>query len=439
MHQSLKNIFSGKKITLMGLGLLGRGIGVAQFLAECGAILTITDLKTKEQLASSLLKLKKFKNITYVLGEHRLEDFKNKDMVVKAAGVPLDSLYIAEAKKHNIPVEMDSSLFVKLLPKGVTTIGVTGTRGKTTVTHLIFEILKTAKKRVYFGGNIEGLATLPLIKKIKSGDYIVMELDSWQLQGFGDAKLSPHVAVFTNFMRDHQNYYKNDMDRYFADKTNIYLNQTKEDFLICGEAVSKKNKTRSHKIIAKKSAIPESWKVKLKGEHNRQNTACAYEAGKVLAISQTTIKKAIETFSGVSGRLQFIRSWKGKEFYNDATATTPDATKAALNALKHKNIILIAGGNDKNLDFTDLAKQIPKKVKALVLFSGAATEKIKKALPKNIIYTEVSSMKDALAAAIVSSQKGDVVLLSPGATSFGIFKNEYDRRDQFTKLVKGLR
>src|SRR3990167_8930853 len=169
-----KDFFKGKKITLMGLGILGRGVNVAKFLAECGVELTITDLKAEDQLAPSLKKLSKFPKIKYVLGRHDLADFSGKDMVIKTAGAPLDSPYIAEAIKNNIPIEMDASLFAKmtaLSTSNVDMIGITGTRGKSTVTHLIYAILneafKKTKRKVYLGGNVKGLATLPLLKKVK--------------------------------------------------------------------------------------------------------------------------------------------------------------------------------------------------------------------------------------------------------------------------------
>src|ERR1035437_2446809 len=181
-----KKYFKGKKITIMGLGLLGRGIGYTKFLAECEAVLTVTDLKTEKELAISVKTLKKYKNITFVLGEHRLEDFRDQDMIMKAAGVPLDSIYIKEAKKNKIPVEMDVSLFAKCA-RDVTIVGITGTRGKSMTTMLTYEILKgnakALKRKVYLGGNVRGVATLPLLKKVKSGDIVVCELDSWQLQG----------------------------------------------------------------------------------------------------------------------------------------------------------------------------------------------------------------------------------------------------------------
>src|SRR3989344_5839604 len=220
-----QDFFKGKKITLMGLGLLGRGVGDAEFLARYGAQLTVTDLKTAEELKPSLERLKVFPNITYHLGGHRLEDFRGKDFILKAAGVPLDSLYIAEARKTGVSIEMDASLFAKLAPAGATVIGVTGTRGKSTTAAIIYEILKTAGKRVFLGGNIKDMATLPLLEKVREGDFVVLELDSWQLQGFEDAQISPHIAVFTTFFDDHLNYYKGNQRRYLADKAQLFLHQ----------------------------------------------------------------------------------------------------------------------------------------------------------------------------------------------------------------------
>ncbi|MEK9183489.1 MAG: UDP-N-acetylmuramoyl-L-alanine--D-glutamate ligase, partial [Patescibacteria group bacterium] len=450
------DFFRGKRITVMGLGILGRGIGVAKFLAKCGAKLTITDLKTKKELQPALKKLKKFKNIKYILGRHRLTDFRNKDMIIKAAGVPLDSPYIKEAKKNKIPVEMDASLFIKVIRLGssfstwkpsfqVKIIGITGTRGKSTTTQLIYEILKRSGKRVFLGGNVKGLATLPLLKKVRPDDIVVMELDSWQLQGFGEAKISPRIAVFTNFMRDHMNYYKKNMGRYFNNKANIFKYQKEGDFLITGEKINKilkkfyKSKIKSKVIIAKKGDITKRWKVKLIGDHNLENIAAAIAACGCLGVSDAVIKKAVENFSGVSGRLEFIGETKGVKYYNDTTATTPEATMVALNSLKENKgkIILIGGGMDKMLDYKNYAQIVKRSVKALILFKGAATDKIIRALGRIRFHIEiVDGMKRATEVARAKAKKGDLILLSPGAASFGVFKNEFDRGEQFDKLVK---
>ncbi|MBI5078314.1 MAG: UDP-N-acetylmuramoyl-L-alanine--D-glutamate ligase [Candidatus Yonathbacteria bacterium] len=465
-EMNYKTYFKGKKITMLGLGLLGRGVNVAKFLAELGAELTITDLKSAEALASSIKQLTKFKNIRYVLGEHRLEDFKSCDMVIKAAGVPIDSPFIAEAMKNKIPVEMDASLFVKFTP--ATIVGVTGTRGKSTVTHLLLHILaRVYPKHVFVGGNVRGMATLPLLKKTKIGDIAVLELDSWQLQGFGDAKLSPHISVFTNFLPDHLNYYKGDMSKYFDDKANIFKFQKEDDVLVLSEQVTRvvkkfswpslrpgrepagsesadsKLKVKSEMLVARKSIVPKAWKIKIPGEHNRANIACVILVCQELDVPKDAIKKGVESFLGVPGRLELVRIVGGVMYYNDTTATTPDGNKAALEALaskKKKNIVLIAGGADKNLDYTDMARLVHKTVKGLVLIEGAATEKLLSLIPKKTSYSVyiVSSMRGALDAARVLARRGDTVLLSPGAASFGVFKNEFDRGDQFVGLVKNI-
>ena len=271
--------FRGKKITVMGLGLLGRGVGDVKYLAECGAELVVTDLKTCEQLAESMRQLESFPNITFVLGEHRLEDFKDRDMILKAAGVPLDSLHIAEAKKNNIPVRMSADLFVEL--SGITTVGVTGTRGKSTVTHMIHAILKEAGKKVLLGGNVRGVSNLALLTEATAEHVAVLELDSWQLQGFGEARLSPHIAVFTTLYPDHQNYYKEHPEQYLADKANIFLNQTEVDMLVlgkqCAPTIIEKygEQIESKVVIADELKLPDTWTLCIPGLHTRYNAALA--------------------------------------------------------------------------------------------------------------------------------------------------------------------
>ncbi len=443
-----KKVFGGKKITLMGLGLLGRGIGDAQFLARAGAQLTITDLKTAEQLKPALAKLKKYKNIKYVLGEHRLADFANKDMILKGAGMPLNSPFLAEARKHRIPIETDESLFAQYAEG--TIIGVTGTRGKTTTTELIYAMLRGARKRAYLSGNIKGVASLPLVMKVKKGDYVVMELASWQLQGLHEIHLSPHIAVFTNFSPDHLNYYQGDMDLYFTDKSYIFIHQKPGDYLVADEKIARKIKKDYGKKLAGKLVttsfrqVPKSWKLKLPGDHNRANIALAVAVAGILKLKPAVIKKIVQNFGSIAGRLELIKEAKGIKYYNDTNASSPEGVIAALKAignLKKKNIILLAGGTDKIVEYDELVKTMGKYIKSAILFKGTATEKIKQNIPKRPSYlvSEVTSMKEAMKIAASQAHKGDIILLSPAAASFGIFKNEYDRGDQFVQLVKKLK
>ncbi|MBI2482088.1 MAG: UDP-N-acetylmuramoyl-L-alanine--D-glutamate ligase [Candidatus Vogelbacteria bacterium] len=457
-----RDYFKGKKVTVMGLGLLGRGIGVIKFLADCGVDILVTDLKTRKQLAPALKQLSKYKNIKYVLGEHRLEDFQNKNLIIRAPNAPLDSPYLAEAKKNNIEIEQDASLFVKLVPASVKIVGITGTRGKSTVTHLLYKILQSALRRgsgqknrkVFLGGNVRGVATLPLLKKIKAGDIVVLELDSWQLQSFGDNKLSPHLAIFTTFMVDHLNYYAGDMKRYWADKVNNFKYQKRGDTLILGNQVKKqKSKVKiKSKLIIPKAKLPTGWQLKIPGVHNEYNAMLAVVAARELGVKDQVIKKVLVDFKGLPGRLELIKEVKGVKYYNDTTATTPDAVMAAVHTLSKGEsfkqsprthlgkIILIGGGTDKGLDFKRYAQIVPKYLKGLVLFKGTATDKILAVLPKKLKFpvTVVESMKEALRQAEDLATRGDLVLLSPGAASFGIFRNEFDRGGQFNNLVKKI-
>jgi len=428
----------GKKITIMGLGVLGRGIGLAQFLVEQGVDLIVTDLKTKKQLKPALEQLKKFRNIKYILGKHRLVDFRDKDMVIKAASVPFDSKYIKEAIKNKIPVEMDSSLFAKLTQAKI--IGITGTRGKSTVTDIIYQILKKeySQGNVFLGGNVKGIATLPFLKKIRKNDIIVLELDSWQLQGFGDSKISPDISVMTNFLRDHMNYYKNDMIRYFNDKANIFKYQDKNDYLIISPQAKKQIQKRFKGKIKSKVIISQNkkWLTKLPGQHNQDNINLAVKVLKLFKIKDSVIQKYLKNYSGLPGRTELVRKFKGIEYYNDTNATSPEATIAAIKSMGN-NIILIAGGNDKELKYKEMVQVIEKKVKTLVLIKGTATNKIINLMGYSV--ETVDNMKDAVKKANKFAKKGDIVLMSPGAASFGVFKNEYDRGDQFRELIKGLK
>lgn len=441
--KSYKDFFKGKRVTVMGLGLLGRGVGDVAFLAQMGAKVIVTDKKTKAELAPSLKLLSKYKNIKYTLGSHREADFTRADMVIKAAGVPLQSPFIDSVKKAGVPVYMSTALFAQFAKeKGAILVGITGTRGKSTTTHLIAHILKGAGKRVHLGGNVRGVATLPQIKNVKAGDICVLELDSWQLQGFADLKIALDVAVFTSFMQDHLNYYKS-MSLYFKDKAGIYLNQTKDDVLVAGPTASPLIKkdfkhVHGHFIAVNESDVPKGWKSNLLGAHNDENSACAISAARALGLSEALIKKGLASFKPVEGRLEFMRNVRGVAIYNDNNGTTPDATIAALKAMpKRGKTILIMGGSDKGISFKNLTAEIKRAKVTLVLLPGSGTEAFKKEWKGGFV--EVPSMEEAVKVAYGIAKKGDRVLLSPACASFGLFTNEYDRNDQFVKAVKALR
>ncbi len=464
--------YKDKKVLIMGLGNYhdGSGISAALFFARAGADVLVNDMKPASAFAAPIRRLKKYKNVRFLFGEHRTADFQNADLIVKNPSVPKDSPYLAATRKAGVPVHNDWSVFLSL--KDNLSIGVTGTRGKTTTATLVHEFLKK-KFSARLCGNM-GLSPLAVIEKVKSDTVIVAELSSWNLQQLPTIKKSPHIAVMTNLLVDHLNKYKN-IGEYWRDKENIFRYQSRDDILILNkddkELVKRARKAKArvfwfskkpfagegvyvHKGIiyldverpsllgrsTSKSRVCRVSDIKMKGEHNLENALAAVCAAAVMGVAPRTMKSALKNFKGVPNRLELVREARGVKYYNDTTSTTPDATIAALRTLKSKNIILLAGGADKKLDFKAWAREIKKWQPRIVFFSGTATDKMQKELKKySRILGTVESMKEAMRLAKQSARKGDSVLLSPGAASFGIFKNEFDRGDQFQFLVKKIR
>ncbi len=432
--------FKGKRITVLGLGLLGRGVGDVEFLAKCGAEVLVTDKKNGSELAPSVEKLKHYPKVQFKLGGHDPEDFKHCDMVLKAAGVRLDSPEIAVAREAGVEIAMSTALFAKYAAEaGVKIVGVTGTRGKSTISHMLYHVLIRANKKTVLGGNVRGLSTLALLPEVQAGDIAVLELDSWQLQGFGELKISPHIAILSNLMPDHQNYYKN-MEEYFSDKANIFRYQKQGDTLIVGQSIEARVRHANPPIEPLvPGALPADWALQVPGEHNRHNAALAASALLSLGLNSEQIRVGLESFEGVEGRLQLVSEKNGVKIYNDNNATTPEATVAALRALG-ENITLIAGGSEKGLSLEELAGEIKKRVSHLIVlthpgYKGSVRfiEMLKKA---NAPFTEAASLEGAVKSALATSSK--TILFSPAFASFGMFKNEYERNDQFLALVAML-
>ncbi len=461
----------------MGLGLYkeGSGISAAKFFSSKGAEVAITDLKNEEELKKQISELKRFakklKAISYklILGRHRTSDFKSADIVIRNPGARANSPYLAAARSAGAKILSDTGIFLALMPGAV--IGVTGTRGKSTTSALAYEMLKSKERHAELGGNILR-SPLNFLDKMHEGSIAVLELSSWQCEGLEEIKKSPHIAVITNIMRDHLNTYKG-MAQYAAAKALIYKYQSPEDAVILNydnkwtremgkRAPSRrfwfslkpfseengcfpKNKKIIFRFGGEEEAVASVSDTAIAGEHNLGNALSAVCAAKIMGISNAAIKKVLKNFKGLPNRMEVIRNIKGIRFINDTTATTPDATIAALKTLKAKSyklkakrrIVLICGGSDKKLEFSELALAIKKYAKSVVFLPGGATDKIKKFL--KMPYEEAADMARAVRCAIKFAKKGDVVLLSPAAASFGLFQNEFDRGEQFVKEVKKLK
>lgn len=348
-----------------------------------------------------------------------------------------------------MPLRQSAAWFAELAQ--VPIIGVTGTRGKSTVTHMIHHVLsEVTGENILLGGNVRGVSNLQLLKEVKEDSLCVMELDSWQLQGFGWLKLSPQISVFTNFMEDHLNYYQaggkttvEAMQLYFKDKANIFRFQDENGVLVTTLEVFEMAKNLTdvtlgqEVILADASSIPEDSLLAMPGEHNRLNAALAYEALRALSLSDDEIFHGLATFKGVVGRLEYLGEIDGVKIYNDNNATTPQATIQGLRAignLDDKNVILIAGGADKGIDTKILLEEIDKYCKKIVLLAGTGTDLIKDKCQAEV----VGSIEEAVEASLAEGEAGDVLLFSPAFASFGLFNNEYERNDAFVACINKI-
>lgn len=433
--------FKNKRITIMGIGTLGGGVGSARFFAEKGARVLVTDVRTEKDLAQSMSHLSDFKNIEYVLGEHREQDFIEADMVIRNPAVPEDSPFLQIAQDNHVPIEMAESLFLKLSPtKHI--IGVTGTRGKSTTSAMIFHILKKAGRDVYLAGNQKDTSTLSLLNEITNESYVVLELSSWQLESFAWHERSPHIAVVTNIYPDHLNRYES-MKQYIQAKSNIFLFQNTDDYLIVNSENEQTTlfakEARSKVVWFSSKTLPEDISLSVsggqQGGHNRANAGAAYAACSVLHIPDNTIKEALANFRGLPGRLEHLGIINGATVINDTTSTTPIAGVTAIESIQpDKEIVLIVGGNSKNLPIDDLVFSIKHRVKGIVYLKGTGTD----LLQKELEHTDIPSagpfetMDETIRTAFGYADPGDVILFSPSFTSFGQFNNEFHRGEVFT-------
>ena len=452
----------GLNVTVMGLGLNGGGLASARFLAERGAIVTVTDMKGEADLAQSIAALEGLP-IRFVLGRHEMADFESADLVIKNPAVRPDSPYLAAAKS----VETDLSLFLRLTKSPI--VAVTGSKGKSTVSSAIYHGLVASGERAFLGGNI-ALSPLSFFDETGPDTPVVLELSSWQLADMrGLGVLKPRVAVLTSIMPDHMNRYAS-MEEYVADKRLIYADQGPDCFTLCNrdepwgrsfaaetrgsvlwysdrdeglvgawlEAAAAKPRGfyRPAPGIAEEELL--SSELLVPGSHQRKNLLAAALALRALGVGAREIATSMSSFPGVEHRLEFFAESGGVRWYNDSAATIPQAVAAALRSFDDP-VVLITGGTDKNLDFEPIRADI-RRSGSIVLLAGSGTDKLRAILDEERIpysgpYADLAS---AVAEAARLAAPGSVVLLSPGCTSFGMFLHEFDRGAKFKETVRAM-
>lgn len=478
----------GKRALVMGLGVHGGGLGVARFLASQGAEVTVTDLRGPEQLHDSLAALAGFP-IRFVLGRHDEDDFRATDLVIRNPGVPRESRFLQVARAAGAAVEMEMTLFFRLCPGPI--LGITGTKGKTTTTLLAAALLREQHPDTVVAGNLR-ISALDALPQITPDTPVVLELSSWQLEGLDEAGLSPRYACVTNLSPDHLDRYGS-MEAYGAAKQAIFRHQGRagtlvlnhDDPIVASWAAQAPGQLAwfGQRSPAWPASQPATWHdergvwhtppggaphllaasedIRLAGRHNRANIAAAAALALAFGLGAERVAPAVRGFAGVEHRLELVRELGGVRYINDTAATAPEAAIAALHSFDEP-IVLIAGGADKQLPFEAFAKAIAARAKAVVLLKGTATEKLAQALadareammedrvrsasPSSIdnprapvvVDGPYDDFEQAIQAARALAAPGDLVLLAPGCASFGMFRNEFHRGEEFRRIVGQL-
>lgn len=432
--------YKGVRILVMGLGLNGGGVGVAKFLASRGAKVTVTDLRDENTLRPSLNTLHGL-GISYVLGQHRKEDFYNTDLVIRNPAVPLDSPYLQEARIAGVPIEMETGLFFNEFPRSQI-IGITGTRGKSTTAAFIQHALSSSGTQVHLAGNMR-LSAVALLETLSHSDLVVLELSSWQLEGLKQHEISPSIAVVTNLLPDHLDRYS-DIHDYASAKRTIVQYQEQSDLAVLNKGnaftLSFASHTKARVEFFSEDDIVPSWdKAQVRGTHNRGNLAAAMPVLLHFGLSPAQIRASVESFGGLPYRQQAIREVDGVLYINDTTSTSPDAAMAALNTF-NPPLVWIAGGADKGLSFTNLAAAVHRlkdDIKAIILLPGEGTDSLQLLLPRDKTHL-APTMQEAVSLANGLASLNDTVLLSPACASFNSYNNEFHRGEQFNKAVNAI-
>ncbi|KKU11795.1 MAG: UDP-N-acetylmuramoylalanine-D-glutamate ligase [Parcubacteria group bacterium GW2011_GWB1_45_7] len=401
------------KIAILGFGIEGKG--------------TLRFVRNKYPKAEiTILDQKKDRNY--------LKNLDGFDIIFRTPGIPFNTKEIQRAARRGVNVTSATDVF--LTGARGTVIGVTGTKGKSTATTLIYEILKRAGRDVYIAGNI-GKSTLDLLPKLRKNSIAVLELSSFQLQG---VKKSPDVAVILDIFPDHMDHHKS-FAEYVNAKSGIVRFQDSNDFVFY--VPTNKISTALAKMSAgQKTSVSLGdfpMNLKILGQHNKQNAAVAAAVASRFGVSPLISLEVINKFTGLPYRLRLTRNLGGVSFYNDSASTNPQTTVAALRSFPGKSKILIAGGKDKNLNFKILRTAVNEEdVKAIVLF-GECKSKMRKALGSTTLIHSSSNLENAVKTAFRKARPSDIVIFSPGAASFDMFENYRERGDEFDRIVKKLK
>jgi UDP-N-acetylmuramoylalanine--D-glutamate ligase len=420
------------RITVAGLGRFGGGIEVSRWLASRGARVLVTDREPAQKLRESVEKLSGLP-IALRLGEHRIEDFTQTDLVVTSPAIPPDNEFLQTARAAGVPVTTEIRLFIERCPCPI--VGVTGTKGKSTTTAMLGEVLRT-RFNTWVGGNIGG-SLLDRMEQMRPEHLVVLELSSYMLEHLRPMRWSPHVAVLTMVSSDHLEWHGS-QERYVDAKKNIVRFQTSSDF-----AVLPQDDACSAGFAAESAGAVvgfgegEHFELPLIGAHNQRNAQATFTAARLLGVDRAAAAKALRGFRGLPHRLQVIAERNGVRYVNDSIATIPQAAIAACDAFPEGTVIQIVGGYDKHLDMRQMCRALAARCKAVLTIGalGPALAQQMRSVSGRAEIAECGDLTQAIRKAIAIAGPGDTILLSPGCASYDQFVNFEARGEQFTRLI----
>ncbi len=452
-----------QKLRRSRVAVIGAGVSnlpLLSYLSELGVDVSLFDKNTYDNLSDEVKECVKKYNIVTYSGDNYLEKLEGFDIIFRSPSCLPTNHYLKKEIDRGALVTTEVEQVIKLSP--CKCIGITGSKGKTTTTTIVNDVLTKLGYNTFLGGNI-GIPLFTEIGKMTSKDIMVLELSSFQLM---DMKVSPNVAVVTNISPDHLDIHGS-YSEYIDAKKCIYLNQKKNDYLVLNKddeivkdfSLDSKSKIKYYGIGKVKDSfylddkyicyngkkIIDTDKLILRGVHNFINICAALTAINCLvSIDLDKIEDIIKDINSVHHRLEFVREINGVKWYNDSASTTPDKSLAGINAFDN-DIVLICGGYDKNIPYDPLAIPILNKVSKLILFGDtknkiydAVMEEKKKISDSNLQIYVMDTLDEVIEVAYRVSVPGEVVLFSPASASFDMFKNAYQRGDLFKEKVSKL-
>jgi UDP-N-acetylmuramoylalanine-D-glutamate ligase len=436
-----RDFFKGKRVAVVGLGPYGEMVEDVKYLIKAGALVAVYDLRSEARLKSHLIFLRSIGLANYVCGSIPVDDLFDMDMVILSHEYPRDSSFLKEVVARKIPVEYPETVFFKQAPP-VSVIGVIGMCGKSTVVSMLTPMLEHAceefgDQKLYCIDPESGEGTMAHLRKIKSGDLVLMRVTEPMAIELHAMRMSPHVAIFTTLPSK---------GTYSDAAFELLQYQTYNNFIVGNDTVidlihALKIQPKAKMLRTKANIVPEPWEFLGRGSHDRDNASLALQAARLFKVEDDVAMRAFQSWKPLKGRMELVKKVKNVEFYNDTASVVSCSTEVAVKSLSNdKNLVLVLGGAQTGCDYTELFNALPEYTRAVVLVPGSGTMREREYLRglKDVNIISAPSIEEAARLAMETAKKGDRVLFSPGFEAYGFDGSRRERGERFVKAVRSL-